>query len=260
MAFPKDSANMAIGGSGPVNKTLNYAQFHGVSADAYRDYSTSGAPTDYDVGGRPRLDERSQSFNPTLKAEPIHGDESMGLGTSTFLEGAPASRAAIEKHEVEIESMAPINGAAGGLGRKKSLAQRIRGISNSRPLGARVTSPEPAYSMQRQRTITPTTPPQAASAGGIGAVKGTESNPFFQDYDREYEKKGAKIATAEAGVGRSRAMSSPKRSGPVLERTRTNDSIGGGEAAKTGGGGLLQRVKSLKGGPRKTRPERREAS
>ena len=254
---------MALGGAGPVNKDIDHAQFHGIGVDAYNDFSRTAAPSDLDAG-RPRYERRSQSFNPALVAEPVHGDESVGLGTSTFLEGAPASRAAIAKLEEENEAMmlatngAPLAGVGGGLGRKKSLAQRIRGISNSRPNGARMTSPEPSsYPLQRQRTMSPSTPP-LASSGSVApsAGKAIETNPYFADHDKEYEKKGAKIATAEAGDGRSRAPSSPKRPGTGLERTTTSDSIGGGESSKTAG--FIQRVKSLKGGPRKARPERRE--
>ncbi|KAK6462288.1 Pal1 cell morphology protein-domain-containing protein [Scheffersomyces coipomensis] len=58
-------------------------------------------------------------FNANIKAQPIHGEISQGLGSTTFLDGAPASRAA-ETHEY----YASINN--GGLGRKKSIVQRLR--------------------------------------------------------------------------------------------------------------------------------------
>lgn len=92
----------------------------------------------------------------------------------------------------------------------------------------------------------------------------TNANPFFKDYDQEYEKKGQQIAFAEAQEkveGRARAPSSPRR-GLGLERTKTAESIGGGEEAKqeSKASGFLNRVKSLKGGPRRTRPERRDTS
>jgi hypothetical protein len=115
-AFPKDSANNLIGGSGPVHKNIDFAQFHGRGAEGFTDYSTSGAaarpvePVVYESyagasapiragpGIRPGID-RTSSFNPTARVEPVHGDESMGLGTSTFLEGAPASQTAIKRRE-----------------------------------------------------------------------------------------------------------------------------------------------------------------
>ena len=91
-------------------------------------------------------------------------------------------------------------------------------------------------------------------------------NPFFKDYDQEYEKKGQQIAIAEEQqkadqTGRARAPSSPKRV-LALERTKTAESVGGsGEEGKQESktSGFLNRVKSLKGG-RRARPERRDTS
>ena len=259
-AFPKGSTNMAIGGSGPVNKDIDHAQFHGVGVDAYHDYSTSGAQSE-----RPEY-MRTDSFNPTMKTDPVHGDESIGLGTSTFLEGAPASRAAIARREAEAEvAMQETGVPGGGLGRKKSLVQRIRGISNTRPerfqAGGRITSPEP-NGLGRTTPTSPSGPPvsSAALALASGRARNGENNPFFQDYDKEYEQKGARIA--ERRGSRSRGMSSPKRlpDVPTLQRTTTSDSIQRDDSFKREepakvGGGFLNRVKSL----RKPR-ERRDVS
>lgn len=279
-AFPKDSANNALGGSGPVHKNIDYAQFHGRGAEGFTDYSTSGAnnimadpesyagssaPTRTGPGVRPGVD-RTTGFNPTAKVEQVHGDESMGLGTSTFLEGAPASRTAIQRRESESEQHGGAFGGGGGLGRKKSLVQKIKGISNSsRSAGAtgRVTSPEPVFG----RKTSPTSPTegQALSAGGMRRLQEKrEKNPFFNEYDDAYEKKGARIQIAQEqsdvqGGGRSRALSSPKRAaaGGMLERRVTNDGTGMNDEENKSGGGFLSRVKSLKGG-RRARPERRE--
>lgn len=279
---------MAIGGSGPVNKDLNFAQFHGRGAEGFTDYSTSGAAKTlaepiafepYAGSNNPeraapvpigRMD-RASSFNPTARVDKIHGEESMGLGTTTHLEGAPAPRVAIQRRESETDQV-PGPAIGSGLGRKRSLAQKIRGISNANrgreggPSG-RITSPDGIY----ERTTTPTSPPGVQSGGGMPKIK--ETNPFFNDYDDAYERKGQKIQIAEqrnrtGSIGggedqinaRSRAMSSPKRviNGGMLERRVTNDgtAVGPGDA-NGGGGGFLSRVKSLKGGKR-SRPERRE--
>lgn len=257
-AFPKDSANNVLGGSGPVNRHLDINQFHGRGAEGFTDYSTSGFASDstqepFNMGGRgqrPAVDNGT-IVNPTARVEPVHGDESMGLGTSTFLEGAPASRTAIKRRESESEN--GTFGTIGGLARKASLAQRIRGISNNRtnigPSG-RLTSPDPVY----QRTNPPTSPGQSNTG---------ENNPFFSTYNDAYEKKGARIQIAEENrgdgmVGRARAPSSPMRGtarGAALERRITNDGTTGGEGEGKTGGGFLSRVKSLKGG-RRNRPER----
>ncbi|KAL8806850.1 MAG: hypothetical protein Q9182_001110 [Xanthomendoza sp. 2 TL-2023] len=272
-AFAKDSINNTIGGSGPVHKDLDLNQFHGRGAEGFTDFSTSGAnnlagePESYagasapirrGPGIRPGVD-RTTSYNPTSLVEPVHGDESLGLGTSTFLEGTPAARAAIVRRESDSEGFS----GGGGLGRKKSLVQKIRGISNAnrtfdRPAG-RVTSPDAAY----ERTTSPTSPGEVQSGGGMRKIRDTK--PFFDDYDDAYEKKGQKIQIAEeqnrveGGGARERAVSSPKRR-PVpglLERRVTHDGAGGGADAEVKKEGFLSRVKSLKGGKR-ARPERRE--
>lgn len=285
-AFAKDSANMALGGSGPVNKDLDFAQYHGRGAEGFTDFATSGArqlndPIQFEPYVGPSLStravlgprgntDRTSNFNATTQVEKIHGEESMGLGTTTHLEGAPAARAAILRRESETEQV-PSTGNAGGLGRKRSLAQKIRGISNANrshgpgPSG-RITSPEGIYN----RTTTPTSPGDPPRGNGMPNIK--ETNPFFNDYDDAYEKKGQKIQLAEeqrnrsGSIGggedqinmRSRAMSSPRRAiGPgMLERRVTNDGPVG-VPAESGGGGFLSRVKSLKGGKR-SRPERRD--
>ena len=287
-AFAKDSLNNTIGGSGPVNKELNFAQFHGRGAEGFTDYSTSGAKPppesfNYDqyagssvptrkYNGLSSNIDRTSSFNPTNRVDKIHGEESMGLGTTTHLEGAPAARTVIQRRESENDQTPGI-GIGGGLGRKRSLAQKIRGISNANrgaafaPSG-RVTSPDGFY----DKPSTPTSPGAVQSAGGMPKIQEKERNPFFNDYDDDYERKGQKIQLAEqrnrnGSIGggedqinaRSRAMSSPKHAataGP-LERRITNDGTVNSQSESSGGGGFLSRVRSLKGGKR-SRPERRD--
>jgi Pal1 cell morphology protein len=237
-AFPKDSRNMALGGSGPNNSNIDLNQFHGRGEEGYNDYSTSAVVDEFgDTIKRPPA-ARSSSFHPITRVEPLHGEESIGLGTSTFLEGAPASKAAIQRRESDFEDV--MNSAGGGLGRKKSLAMKIRGMSNNRVAGGRTISPDLA-----DRVATPTSP--------LGTSQSLHNNnPFFKDYDKEYEKKGAQIVFAEEKAGRARAPSSPRR-GLGLERKITAESVG--EEPKSGGGGFLSRVKSLKGGPRRAKRE-----
>ena len=245
-AFPKDSVNMQLGGSGPVNSKLNLAQFNGTGQEAHVDYNEAAvADEDAEYLRRPQPD-RSASFNPTARIEPVHGSESAGLGTSTFLEGTPASRAAIQRRESENEAAALQNNV-GGLSRKKSLAQRIKSVRPKNADGGRVISPEPMG-------FGPTSPL------GTGKSEHNNMNPFFKEYDQEYDKKGAQIAFAEEQQKtRARAPSSPRR-GLGLERKLTTESTGGGEDGKTGEGksvaGFLSRVKSIKGGRSKTRERR----
>ncbi|GAB7353048.1 hypothetical protein MBLNU459_g3601t1 [Dothideomycetes sp. NU459] len=255
-AFPVGSANNAIGGSGPLNKNIDLDKFHGRGEEGFNDYSATGGPDTFVPLNRSKS-KRQESFNPTDRVEQVHGEETYGLGTSTFLEGAPASKTALQRRESETENTAM---AGSGLGRKKSLAVRLRGLSQPRRNGEfggeRVMSPDARYNPG-----SPESPAGVAqSAGGPGRLgAGQERNPFFQDYDDAYEKKGAQIRIAEpANKGTARAPNSPRGLG--LTRSLTADSAvqphdeperGGG-----GGGGFLSRMKSLKGG-RRTRPERR---
>ncbi|KAI9752641.1 MAG: hypothetical protein M1835_001078 [Candelina submexicana] len=262
-AFPKNSANNTMGGSGPVNKDLDYNQIHGRGAEGFMDFARSGAEAvSYESysgrPSRPAVDRTNSNnpvvVNPTARVEPVHGDESMGLGTSTFLEGAPAARIAIQRRESGSE---PSTG--GGIARKPSLAQRIRGINNRRDNGpgARMVSPEPRNDYRAERRTSPrqlvdkpyTSPPQ--SAGGINRISNS-SNPFLSDYDKAHDRKGESIKVAEEEqTERPRAPSSPRRG---IYRRVTNDGMGEPEPKTMG---FLSRVKSLKGG-RRARPERRE--
>jgi Pal1 cell morphology protein len=241
-AFPKDSRNMALGGSGPNNSNIDLAQFHGRGEEGYNDYSTSAVADEVGESFKRPGAARSTSFHPITRVEPLHGEESMGLGTSTFLEGAPASKTAIQRRESDYDGA--MNGAAGGLGRKKSLAMKIRGISNNRTTAGRNMSIDVG-----DKVASPTSP--LATSQSV-----QDTNPFFKDYDTEYEKKGAQIVFAEDKSGRARAPSSPKR-GLGLERKTTSESVA--EEPKSGGG-FLSRVRSLKGGPRKARGDKREVS
>lgn len=229
---------MALGGGGPVNQSLNLDMVYGTTAEGYNDYGSTGT-----VHGR---NTEGSNFDPTKRIEPVHGSESAGLGTSTFLEGAPASRAAMRR---ESENETQIAQNMGGIQRKKSLAQRIRGGVNSNRGPGRVLSPE------RLDTA------RSASSHGTSS-RGNERASYFQDYDDEWDKKGAKIQVAEEtreipDVGRARSASTPKQS-TGLDRRFTNErpNTGFDELKPNtggGGGGFINRMKSL----RKPRPERR---
>ena len=230
-AFPKDSINMVMGGSGPVNKRMDYDKYHGRGEEAHRDYNEAAITED--VAEPYRKPEATYTYNPTAR-EVLHGDESVGLGTSTFLEGAPASRAAIQRRESEYESQQPEDRP--GLSRKKSLAQKIRGV---RPNRERFASPDGKNG--------PTSPP-ITTGQSDSAV-----NPFFRDFNGEVKKENAQITFDEqTKPTRARAPSSPKRN--ELERRNTTESVGEENSKPMG---LLGRMKSLKGG---RRPVRRDTN
>lgn len=252
---------MALGGGGPLNKKPDHATFLGNNnAEAFIDYSAGGKDSagyePYNNGSLRPAQKTSESnyVNPTAKFEPIHGDESLGLGTSTFLEGAPASRTAMQRRGTDT-NVPTTDGGGGGLQRKKSLAQKIRGISNNKrdfgPSG-RVTSPDGVYDAIQ-------TPSGAAYTPGGGRVG--ERNPFFNEFEPT-DKKGESITIVEPRERptRARAPSSPptRNFSQPLERRMTGDSIGGGAPVEESKpmSGFLSRVRSMKGGrkPRETKP------
>lgn len=226
-AFPKGSTNMALGGTGPNNSNIDLNLFHGRMEEGHNDFATAAR----------RNADSGNSFDPTARVDPIHGPQSMGLGTSTFLDGAPASRSAMARRQSENESSLAPNG---GLARKKSLAQRLRGKAAG---PGRIMSPTDNSPM----------PPAPIGSSHSASSRGNERNPYFQDqdYDDEWDKKGSTIEARLEG-GRVRSSSSPKQT-TGLERKPTHDR--GYEESKLnpGGGGFLNRMKSL----RKPKPERR---
>ncbi|KAK4552481.1 hypothetical protein LTR86_010325 [Recurvomyces mirabilis] len=253
-AFPEGSANMALGGAGPVRSRIDLDKFHGRGEDAFSDYAVT------------RKADTTTIVNPHDRVEPVHGNETEGLGTSTFLDGAPASRSALQRRESEDPTQMDGGAMGGGLTRKQSIVQRFRGMSNSRRGGAAgLRSPEARYN-----DVIDSSPPRygsnkAVSAGGPARAvytKENEINPFDNDYDAAFEKKGAEIRTVEQQGGLA-----PRPSSNGLTRSVTADSpaVRGSSneedrpvaASSSGGGGFLNRMKSLKGG-RRARPERRD--
>ncbi|KAI8632812.1 Pal1-domain-containing protein [Xylariaceae sp. FL1651] len=227
-AFAKDSANNTIGGAGPINKRPDHKLFMGQEP---HDASSMYAGT-RDIA-KPRKDEIGL-FDPKQRAEFEYGEETLGLGSSTFLEGTPAARTAIVQHQNETAQEA----AESGIGRKKSVVQRFKSIKRG-PRdyeSGRVTSPEGYYT------------PRPSQQTGTSA---TERNPFFAEFDKAEEQ--ITIQRKDSDVV---PLNSPPVPGGSLERRATTDATMDGPDAqsKQAGGGFLSRVKSLKGG-RRQRPE-----
>ncbi|KAM4065158.1 pal1 cell morphology protein [Hirsutella rhossiliensis] len=236
-AFPKDSLNNSLGGAGPLNRNPDHAVFMGNATDeAFRDYA-GGVKNkngyNYPV---PSVGEAA-IFDPIARGSAVHGDESYGLGTSTFLEGTPAARTAIARREAEQAQEV----VEGGIQRKKSLAQRIRHINKGQrefaPSG-RMTNPEGTYTRLS---------PDPIPSGTVSA--GSEANPFFSEFS-----KGDETISIRPRDG-TRASHSPPRvprrmSGGALERRGQADGTMASEEGHAKPSGLLGRMKSLKGGRR----------
>lgn len=288
-AFPEGSANNALGGGGPPSKSIDYDKYHGRGAEGYSDFNDSiqlqarneapasirrpeRAPSSHlppyhppprnNVPDTTFTAARHESFNPKSAVLPVHGETTAGLGTSTFLEGTPASRKDLVRRESESENgNGPVPngvGGGGGLQRKRSIAQKLRGISRPHPSmhdGVRIQSPEArhAWVPQSEQVTSPGSPQYVSSApqsaGGRG--KTVEANPFFNEPS---DKKAASVTVAPTAYephGRVRTGSSP--SGRLV-RIRTSEDTVDGEQKQNAGGGLLGRMKSFKG--KKNRPER----
>lgn len=233
-AFAADSANNSLG-FGPVPKKLNHDDYFGNrDPEAYSEWS-SGKNDD---GSYRPATTRAHSFDPKSKTEAVHGDETLGLGTSTFLEGAPASRKAIEEQMQQARlsddgDRPKTSGNMGGIARKKSLAQKIRSISTTRNIENR----EP----RRTPTSNLSTPNEDRISPGM---RRKDNNPFFNDYDSAYDRKGEAIESISVVKTRDRAPSSPKK--PLGFRGDGDD------GGSSGGGSLLKRVRSL------SKPKRRD--
>ncbi|EGP91215.1 uncharacterized protein MYCGRDRAFT_107149 [Zymoseptoria tritici IPO323] len=261
-AFPAGSANMALGGAGPVSSRLDLDKFHGRGEESFMEFSATK-----------KVD--TTVVDPTMRIEPVHGEESYGLGTSTFLDGAPASRNALQRRVSEDPA---VQQQASGLSRKKSIAQRFRGMSSARRNGSGETrSPEARYLQDQDRSTSPPNGSKAISAGGPVRArynKENEVNPFDNDYEAAFEKKGTQIRIAEqerpsasrpragsnpnAALGLTRSQTSDAGFPTVKDRTRSSgeDDHERERQASAGGGGFLNRMKSLKGrGPRRPRNE-----
>ena len=225
-AFPADSANQSLTGFGPMPEKGDHSRVYGNrDAEAYNDFSMSAGRrgSSDDVLKRPG-NLRSTSFDPVARVEPVHGDETLGLGSSTFLDGAPASKKAILQ-QIEESQQAEALGEKGGLGRKKSLSHKIQSFSKSKGrfnVDSRRGSDDGPPPDSRFSPTTPSAVPR----------KRPENNPFFSDYDATYDRRGESIGT-DSGMGRDRAPSSPKRT-PAIP-----------PLSSEGGGGLMKRVRSL---------------
>ena len=294
-AFALDSANNVLGGSGPLNKGPDYERIHGRGAEGFSDYNDTRHSDDKPRPvKRPPVVERAHSYNTAgngnnvqapkpfsdfhaaKTVDEVHGDASAGLGTSTFLEGTPVSRRDLQRQQYEAEqqaAMAASGASAGGLQRKRSIAQKIRGGINrprhgsSADQGGRVNSPEARYeySQNGERPMSPNSPRFPPAAYGMHGTF-QEVKPLDETRPAPPKKRStagvaahpAGSSSVAEGSGRVRTGSSPTRV-PARAVTYENG-IGGSEGANEGpkmnGGssGLLGRMKSLKG--KKARPER----
>ncbi|RKF53997.1 putative pal1 cell morphology protein [Golovinomyces cichoracearum] len=243
-AFPKDSLNNVLGGGGPINIRPDHALFLGnKNEEAFNDYSKGGTSfndTDsYDNSLNFTGNSRQESnvLSATNRVEPIHGEETLGLGTSTFLEGAPASRNAMQRRESETVQVDLT------LSRSKSIAQKFRGINvPRRDINSRITIPDNLMSPEIR------TPGSGKNERGTGI--------FFDESRRSEDTMAHTKKENIVTIAEPERNSIPTQSGKIprhlspLDHHLHHDGSGEIMTGKTGIG-FMSRVKSLKGGPRK---------
>jgi hypothetical protein len=269
LAFAKDSTAMSMSAGPPVQPV--YFGDHVSNAESFADYGGPGSLAGGSGSGkmRPAPALRSSSFDPTMKVDPIHGYESVGLGTSTFLEGAPASRAAMmartnsENSAVMAEQgdgsrPRATSDNASGLGRKKSVIQRIRGAYKGRQESNGGPSRTQSPGMQTGEPAS-SSPPAYASLPGQQEyfdVKGSSSTavaPLRKIQSELQEAPGYADVTEEEAVA-STARGSPEYMSPLYRPASKSEGSdrAAGSGSSSGQGAFVKRVRSLRvGGKRK---------
>ncbi|KAJ4363752.1 hypothetical protein N0V85_009316 [Neurospora sp. IMI 360204] len=229
-AFPEGSLNNSLGGPGPLNPRPDHATFLGNhDEEAYREWTVrdKNLPSKNEV----------PVFDPTSRGNAMHGDESLGLGTSTFLEGTPAARTAIQQRQDELAQELTTN----GLARKKSLAHRIRNINKGTSREREFQSLSKINSSDYNYTRSP--PGDGGRTSNSNNTPNSERNPFFSEYG---QGKGGE----EGFSVRKTDNNSPRGN---MERRATTDAAMTLDEGQEKPSGILGRMKSLKGG-RRTRP------
>lgn len=128
LAFPVDGPNNSIRGMGNNTKeeTINYvmgrhnndfdAGSAGATDDLYHNSQTQSNSTISAIKPDPNITH----IDANKPSTPVYGQTTLGLGASTFLDGAPAARKAMDEEAVHRANI-------GGLNRKKSIRQRLTG-------------------------------------------------------------------------------------------------------------------------------------
>ncbi|WPK23074.1 hypothetical protein PUMCH_000298 [Australozyma saopauloensis] len=144
MAFPADGPNNSMKArvnnddSSHMNLAFgNYEDHNTIVGSTVPRASNTTSPykqplSDPQISELPRLNPSVVAFDVNQKAVPIHGPSTEGLGSTTFVDGAPAPKA--EEQAIQQAQ------AAGGLGRKKSIVHRLRKNSAAEGLSGRRSS------------------------------------------------------------------------------------------------------------------------
>lgn len=147
MAFPIDGPNNSIAGGTNMTKddqlNLAFGNYHD-EAPVIKTNRTQNDPTSSIY--TPKLNPSVINFDSNTNSTPIHGSTTAGLGSTTFLDGAPAPKG--------DELLNPNV----GVGRKKSIVQRLRKNSGSESTSRRSSNdglhpPSPPYQEPRRGSL-----------------------------------------------------------------------------------------------------------
>lgn len=129
MAFPIDGPNSTIKGLGPnnskehtINTVLGTNNPDFDDDDVIENGYTNDPDTRKAIRNKVTFDAPLVVIDAKTQQEQIHGSTTLGLGSSTFLEGAPASAAA-KQEELKFDQAQ--------LSRKKSLSRRLLSSGNN---------------------------------------------------------------------------------------------------------------------------------
>lgn len=141
LAFPADGPNSSISGA-TANKSAMNEVFGRDDIDDDDAYLYKSRQKQGDVSVMSRVNASNSTldairpnannitqFDAKAKTELVHGPTTVGLGSTTFLDGAPAVSTATREDSMFREHR------TGGLQRKKSLNQKLRNTSNNGDAG-----------------------------------------------------------------------------------------------------------------------------
>lgn len=147
MAFPIDGPNNSIAGGTNMTKddqlNLAFGNYH-EETPVIKTNRTQNDPTSSIY--TPKQNPSVINFDSNTNSTPIHGSTTAGLGSTTFLDGAPAPKG--------DELLNP----NAGVGRKKSIVQRLRKNSGSESNSRRSSNeglqpPSPPYQEPRRGSL-----------------------------------------------------------------------------------------------------------
>ncbi|SCU80783.1 LAMI_0B03686g1_1 [Lachancea mirantina] len=126
MAFPVDGPNSSISGVSNNKSAMNEVFGRDETEDddlygksKFRPYNNNSSTTISAI----KPDMSVTQFDTSKKTELVHGPTTVGLGSTTFLDGAPAAQSAIREDALH---------QAHGIQRKKSLSNRLKNASAHR--------------------------------------------------------------------------------------------------------------------------------